>query len=285
MEKSKKQKLNETVFVEAEFSDSSSNKTFIKSLASQTNNYKRAVENNSLEKNNSYSGYDRLIASKEAFLSKNSLIDSKINLNNNTELIKELKLKLDDTSMDDDKLMQTMRKSKDLNSNIRKAISELYELERLEKKKQLDILKKQEIIQLQKMELQDLNYLDREASLSTSNSDDFKFPNIIRKFDPDRNLNSSPRAAAEKRHKKIKNHDQFYLQRKSLMSYRNNMSFNDIMRIIDEVERFETRKEGYSNGNYYFNGYLIKKYYDFNNTEKSIKHTSSNSSKIILSLF
>ena len=57
---------------------------------------------------------------------------------------------------------------------------------------------------------------------------------------------------------KLDDFDQFHMKNRSLMNYKNNVSYDEIMKIIDEIETRERLSGNFSNSSYFYNGRLIK---------------------------
>ena len=299
--------FDSSIKVEAEMSDygmaesnkSLTSKSFIEDLAKQTKNYDRVSQTYAKHSNehNKDSGID---SHKDGFfddrlyriyLSSNDDTDdlSTINFKNNRKLLKRLnnckKIKKEsnesssmNTSIDTIILKQELKKSKDLDIKIRKAIIDLFALDKLEKQKKLDILRKQRIIQLQRIKLNDLKFLKKNfielnnSEISKQEDDDgislseaVKFPSIVRKYNPyNMSKDDIPASRVTDGNILLDDYDQFYLQNKSLANYKNNVSFDEIMKIINEVETREKLSGHFTDSNYYFNGHLIKPSSKFN---------------------
>lgn len=153
----------------------------------------------------------------------------------------------------------------------------MFALEKLEKLKKLSILKQQKDIQLQKIQcnqyeedmlLNQKPYTTRpEAKISLSEV--FKFPNIVKTYKPSSayKLKSSFTGDIKDVNEDQMNYyDNFYSQNNKMMTKNKNfVSFDEVMRVIDEVEKMEKYEGNYKDSSYFYNGFLIK---GTGNTEK-----------------
>jgi hypothetical protein len=166
------------------------------------------------------------------------------------------------SSVDSLKLKHELKKSKILDQKIRKAIIDLLALDKLEKQKKLNILKQERVIKIQKMKLDDRLQISK--SLTNINpTRKIIFPSIVKKYNPYGGLDDVTTTTItsnrlEKFSEMSKDFDQFYLHNKSSLNYGNDISFNEIMNIIEEIEADEKLTGCQTNSNYYFNGRLIK---------------------------
>ena len=289
--------LNNSIKIEAQISDyefgqSSTNKSlasksFIEDLSKQTKNYDRVsqtyFQHNLLDFNK-----DSGIDSNRDYMTKggNNLYrlrqssNSDVDIKNNRRLIKRLiknekkgkkmKKNSNDSSsiltVESDKWKRELKSSKDLDERIQKAIIDLLALDRLEKQKKLNILNQQKVIQLQKMKLEDLKFVkssltnlhDSELYDSGSISEEIKFPTLVRRYNPHNDLDDIDVPKVRNESFKLDDFDQFHMKNRSLMNYKNNVSYDEIMKIIDEIETRERLSGNFSNSSYFYNGRLIK---------------------------
>jgi len=280
-----------------EFGQSSTNKSltsksFIEDLSKKTKNYDRVSQTyfqHSLLDFNKDSGIDSNRDYIMAFKDEENLFrlrqssNSDVDIKNNRKLIKRLikndkrgkkmkKTSVDSSSslaIETDKLKRELKNSKDLDERIQKAIIDLLALDKLEKQKKLNILNQQKVIQLQKVKLQNLKFVkssltnlhDEELYNVDNNrsiSEDIKFPTLVRRYNPYSDLDDIHVPTVDNESVKLDNYDQFYMKNKSLINYKNNISYDEIMKIINEIETREKLSGNFSNSSYFYNGHLIK---------------------------
>ena len=216
-------------------------------------------------------------------LLQNSKLDYLESQFKNNRLIKN-EIEKDETkstvnSFNSIQLKKEIHESRKLDREIKKVATELFALEKLEKQKKLNILMQQKKIQLQKLQIGEEELIKKRLSTNlpeTNNSisvENFRFPSLIRKYQPNEGFNKASSFRLDNKNLK-NNNDQFYLKNKSLTNYNDFMSFEEILRIIEEIENRELNSGNYNHSNYFYNGYWIK---PSNDEKRSLSYPSRQS--------
>jgi hypothetical protein len=235
----------------------SSSKVFINRLAAKPRslvkpkesnaNFSQQPENSIIVSNSSKSNFESHLKNDRFSINQKNKEETKSTVNsfNSVQLKKEI------------------NESIKLDREIKKVATELFALERLEKQKKLNILMQQRKIQLQKLQIGDEELIKKRLSTNlpaTNNSisvENFRFPSLIRKYKPNEGFDKASSFRGDHSIQNIIN-DHFISKNKSLMNYKDFMSFEEILRIIEEIESREISTGHYKNSDYYYNGYWIK---------------------------